>query len=65
MFAPLIQVLIKKSYDRTRRIKRRNWKLKELHRDREGVDTDDERYERSLRSSSTREKTGVRLESEL
>ncbi|KAK3513565.1 hypothetical protein QTP70_019457 [Hemibagrus guttatus] len=36
-------VLIKKSYDRTKRIKRRNWKLKELHRDREGMDTDDER----------------------
>uniref|UniRef100_A0A4W4FMS6 60S ribosomal export protein NMD3 n=1 Tax=Electrophorus electricus TaxID=8005 RepID=A0A4W4FMS6_ELEEL len=36
-------VLIKKSYDRAKRIKRRNWKLKELARDKEGLDTDDER----------------------
>uniref|UniRef100_A0A4W4FL48 60S ribosomal export protein NMD3 n=1 Tax=Electrophorus electricus TaxID=8005 RepID=A0A4W4FL48_ELEEL len=38
-----VQVLIKKSYDRAKRIKRRNWKLKELARDKEGLDTDDER----------------------
>ncbi|NXX83980.1 NMD3 protein, partial [Urocolius indicus] len=38
-----LQVLIKKSYDRSRRQRRRNWKLKELERDREGTDTDDER----------------------
>ncbi|TMS07286.1 60S ribosomal export protein NMD3 [Larimichthys crocea] len=36
-------VLIKKSYDRTRRVKRRNWKLQEMDKDREGMDTDDER----------------------
>ncbi|KAL4647647.1 60S ribosomal export protein NMD3 isoform X1 [Arapaima gigas] len=36
-------VLIKKSYDRARRVKRRNWKLKEMEKDREGMDTDDER----------------------
>uniref|UniRef100_A0A3B5M542 60S ribosomal export protein NMD3 n=1 Tax=Xiphophorus couchianus TaxID=32473 RepID=A0A3B5M542_9TELE len=36
-------VLIKKSYDRSRRVKRRNWKLQEMARDREGMDTDDER----------------------
>ncbi|XP_066565468.1 60S ribosomal export protein NMD3 [Amia ocellicauda] len=36
-------VLIKKSYDRNRRQKRRNWKLKEMDKDREGMDTDDER----------------------
>lgn len=36
-------VLIKKSYDRTRRVKRRNWKLQEMPRDREGMDSDDER----------------------
>ncbi|KAH0624123.1 hypothetical protein JD844_007527 [Phrynosoma platyrhinos] len=36
-------ILIKKSYDRTKRQRRRNWKLKELERDREGMDTDDER----------------------
>ncbi|XDA71311.1 hypothetical protein R6Z07F_001663 [Ovis aries] len=36
-------VLIKKSYDRSKRQRRRNWKLKELARDRENVDTDDER----------------------
>lgn len=36
-------VLIKKSYDRMKRAKRRNWKLKELDREREGMDTDDER----------------------
>lgn len=39
----LSKVLIKKSYDRTRRVKRRNWKLQEMARDREGMDTDDER----------------------
>lgn len=39
-----LQVLIKKSYDRTKRQHRRNWKLKELERDREGMDTDDERF---------------------
>ncbi|NWQ81419.1 NMD3 protein, partial [Columbina picui] len=38
-----LQVLIKKSYDRTKRQRRRNWKLRELERDREGADTDDER----------------------
>ncbi|CAH2253523.1 60S ribosomal export NMD3 [Pelobates cultripes] len=36
-------ILIKKSYDRSKRQRRRNWKLKELERDREGMDTDDER----------------------
>uniref|UniRef100_A0A8D3ANQ8 60S ribosomal export protein NMD3 n=1 Tax=Scophthalmus maximus TaxID=52904 RepID=A0A8D3ANQ8_SCOMX len=36
-------VLIKKSYDRSRRAKRRNWKLQEMSKDREGMDTDDER----------------------
>uniref|UniRef100_A0A7N8Y4G4 60S ribosomal export protein NMD3 n=1 Tax=Mastacembelus armatus TaxID=205130 RepID=A0A7N8Y4G4_9TELE len=36
-------VLIKKSYDRSRRIKRRNWKLQELAREGDGMDTDDER----------------------
>ncbi|XP_078003592.1 60S ribosomal export protein NMD3 isoform X2 [Phascolarctos cinereus] len=36
-------VLIKKSYDRAKRQRRRNWKLKELHRDKETMDTDDER----------------------
>uniref|UniRef100_A0A803V6W9 60S ribosomal export protein NMD3 n=1 Tax=Ficedula albicollis TaxID=59894 RepID=A0A803V6W9_FICAL len=36
-------VLIKKSYDRSKRQRRRNWKLKELERDREATDTDDER----------------------
>lgn len=41
------KVLIKKSYDRTRRVKRRNWKLQEMARDRDGMDTDDERYNRS------------------
>lgn len=39
----LLKVLIKKSYDRTRRVKRRNWKLQEMARDRDGMDTDDER----------------------
>lgn len=39
-----LQVLIKKSYDRSKRQRRRNWKLKELDRDREGTDTDDERF---------------------
>ncbi|XP_021790384.1 60S ribosomal export protein NMD3 isoform X5 [Papio anubis] len=37
------KVLIKKSYDRTKRQRRRNWKLKELARERENMDTDDER----------------------
>ncbi|XP_053278889.1 60S ribosomal export protein NMD3-like [Pleuronectes platessa] len=36
-------VLIKKSYDRSRRVKRRNWKLEEMPRDREDNNTDDER----------------------
>ncbi|GAB5576696.1 60S ribosomal export protein NMD3 isoform X1 [Prionailurus iriomotensis] len=36
-------VLIKKNYDRTKRQRRRNWKLKELARERENMDTDDER----------------------
>uniref|UniRef100_A0AAQ4P131 60S ribosomal export protein NMD3 n=1 Tax=Gasterosteus aculeatus aculeatus TaxID=481459 RepID=A0AAQ4P131_GASAC len=36
-------VLIKKSYDRSRRVRRRNWKLQEMARDREDMDTDDER----------------------
>ncbi|KAG5269778.1 hypothetical protein AALO_G00206010 [Alosa alosa] len=36
-------VLVKKSYDRMKRVKRRNWKLKELERDREGMASDDER----------------------
>nr|KAF6360007.1 hypothetical protein mMyoMyo1_010969 [Myotis myotis] len=36
-------VLIKKSYDHTKRQHRRKWKLKELARDRENMDTDDER----------------------
>ncbi|KAG7215608.1 hypothetical protein INR49_022134 [Caranx melampygus] len=36
-------VLIKKSYDRSRRVRRRNWKLQEMSRDRDGMDTDDER----------------------
>lgn len=36
-------VLIKKNYDRTKRQRRRNWKLKELARDKENMDTDDER----------------------
>ncbi|MBZ3879936.1 Olfactory receptor 14C36 [Sciurus carolinensis] len=36
-------VLINKSYDRTKGQHRRNWKLKELARDREKMDTDDER----------------------
>lgn len=39
-----LQVLIKKSYDRSKRQRRRNWKLKELERDREATDTDDERF---------------------
>lgn len=39
-----LQVLIKKSYDRAKRQHRRNWKLKELERDKEGMDTDDERF---------------------
>ena len=33
------QVLIKKSYDRMKRARRRNWKLKELDREREGMDS--------------------------
>uniref|UniRef100_A0A673B9E4 60S ribosomal export protein NMD3 n=1 Tax=Sphaeramia orbicularis TaxID=375764 RepID=A0A673B9E4_9TELE len=36
-------VIIKKSYDRSRRMRRRNWKLQEMARDRDGMDTDDER----------------------
>uniref|UniRef100_A0A8C4ZB72 60S ribosomal export protein NMD3 n=1 Tax=Gadus morhua TaxID=8049 RepID=A0A8C4ZB72_GADMO len=36
-------VLIKKSYDRSKRARRRNWKLKEMERDREGLDVVDER----------------------
>ena len=36
-------VLIKKSYDHTKRQCLRNWKRKELARDRENMDTDDER----------------------
>uniref|UniRef100_A0AAY4E939 60S ribosomal export protein NMD3 n=1 Tax=Denticeps clupeoides TaxID=299321 RepID=A0AAY4E939_9TELE len=36
-------VLIKKSYNRTKRVKRRNWKLQEMDRDREGMDSTDER----------------------
>ncbi|MEE6501190.1 hypothetical protein FKM82_004093 [Ascaphus truei] len=36
-------VLMKKSYDRSKRQRRRNWKLKEMERDKEGMDTDDER----------------------
>lgn len=43
-FAAGVQVLIKKSYDRVKRVKNRIWKLKELDRERETVDTDDERY---------------------
>ena len=37
------QVLIKKGYDRTRRARRRNWKLQEMARDREADNSDDER----------------------
>ncbi|XP_058520006.1 60S ribosomal export protein NMD3-like [Ochotona princeps] len=36
-------VLIKKSYDRSKRQRRRNWKLRELTKERENMDTDDER----------------------
>lgn len=36
-------VLIKKSYDHTKCQHRRNWKLKELARDTEIMDTDDEK----------------------
>ncbi|MGH0169992.1 UNVERIFIED_CONTAM: hypothetical protein FKN15_063287 [Acipenser sinensis] len=36
-------VLIKKRFDRNRRQRRRNWRLKEMEREREGMDTDDER----------------------
>ncbi|KAJ4935573.1 hypothetical protein JOQ06_017105 [Pogonophryne albipinna] len=36
-------VLIKKCYDRNRRSKRRNWKLHEMDRDREGMAPNDER----------------------
>lgn len=39
----LSKVLIKKSYDRSRRAKRRNWKLQEMSRERDGMDTDDEK----------------------
>jgi nonsense-mediated mRNA decay protein 3 len=42
-------VLIKKSYDRSKRARRRNWKLKEMERDREGLDVVDERYPTSTR----------------
>ncbi|TNN80360.1 60S ribosomal export protein NMD3 [Liparis tanakae] len=36
-------VLIKKSYNRSRRVRRRNWKLQEMVKDREDMGTDDER----------------------
>uniref|UniRef100_A0A671M2F3 60S ribosomal export protein NMD3 n=1 Tax=Sinocyclocheilus anshuiensis TaxID=1608454 RepID=A0A671M2F3_9TELE len=36
-------VLIKKSYDRMKRVKNRVWKLRELDRERDATDTDDER----------------------
>ncbi|TRY89070.1 hypothetical protein DNTS_009795 [Danionella cerebrum] len=36
-------VLIKKSYDSVRRARRRVWKLKEMDRERDAADTDDER----------------------
>lgn len=36
-------VLIKKSYDRMKRLKSRVWKLRELDRERDATDTDDER----------------------
>ncbi|XP_051521138.1 60S ribosomal export protein NMD3 isoform X1 [Myxocyprinus asiaticus] len=36
-------VLIKKSYDRVKRVKNRNWKLQELNRERDDTNTDDER----------------------
>lgn len=36
-------VLIKKSYDRNRRHHRRNWKLKQLEREKEFMESDDER----------------------
>uniref|UniRef100_A0A8C2JHG1 60S ribosomal export protein NMD3 n=1 Tax=Cyprinus carpio TaxID=7962 RepID=A0A8C2JHG1_CYPCA len=36
-------VLIKKSYDRMKRVKSRVWKLRELERERDATDTDDER----------------------
>lgn len=36
-------MLIKKGYDRARRVKRRNWKLQEMTREREGIASDDER----------------------
>ncbi|CAB1347807.1 unnamed protein product [Coregonus sp. 'balchen'] len=36
-------VLIKKSYNRSKRVKRRNWKLKEMDKDREGMAPEDER----------------------
>ncbi|CAJ0934540.1 unnamed protein product, partial [Ranitomeya imitator] len=42
-------VLIKKGYDRSRRQRRRNWKLKELEREKEGMDTDDERQYQDFR----------------
>jgi len=38
------KVLIKKCYDRNRRSKRRNWKLHEMDRDREGMAPNDERW---------------------
>lgn len=40
-----VQVLIKKSYDRMRRARNRVWKLRELERERDAADTDDERSE--------------------
>ncbi|XP_064418298.1 60S ribosomal export protein NMD3 isoform X2 [Latimeria chalumnae] len=36
-------VLIKKRFDRSKRLHRRNWKLKGLEREKEGMDTDEER----------------------
>ncbi len=41
--AASVQVLIKKSYDRMKRVKSRVWKLRELDRERDATDTDDER----------------------
>ena len=43
MFVVNLQVLIKKSYNRSKRVKRRNWKLKEMDKDREGMAPEDER----------------------
>uniref|UniRef100_A0A672MH81 60S ribosomal export protein NMD3 n=1 Tax=Sinocyclocheilus grahami TaxID=75366 RepID=A0A672MH81_SINGR len=39
----MYKVLIKKSYDRMKRVKNRVWKLRELDRERDATDTDDER----------------------